>query len=73
MQDYEASTLAYDVTSMIDVCLYAHENETTAVPLDQRGIDRVLQMAAEKASNLIDMVERLEIDLRAATRKGGDH
>ncbi|WP_336042553.1 hypothetical protein [Pseudooceanicola nanhaiensis] len=71
--DDQASTLAYEVASIIDVCRYAHENETTATPHDRRGIDHVLRIASAKAGNLIEMVEHLEIDARAVTSKGGEH
>lgn len=64
-----ASDLAYQVGSLIDVCLFAHENENTTVPIDQRGIDRVLGMASDLTGDLIDLIEHLEKDLRAA--KGG--
>lgn len=69
----QASSLAYQLASMIQVCLHAHESETTSVPHEQRGIDRVLQMASDLAGELIDQVEHLEIDLRNEAAKGGEH
>ena len=55
-----ASSLAYQLASLIDVCLFAHENENTAVPHDRRGIEQTLKMASEMFGQLIDLVEHLE-------------
>lgn len=66
----QASSLAYRVGALIDVCLFAQDNETSTVPHDQRGIDHVLKIASGMAGELIDLVEHLEKDLLAA--KGGE-
>ncbi|WP_407491862.1 hypothetical protein [Pseudooceanicola sp. MF1-13] len=66
----QASSLAYRVGALIDVCLFAHDNETSSVQHYRRGIDQVLKMASDMAGELIDLVEHLEKDLLAA--KGGE-
>lgn len=58
---HDTLALAYEVLSLIDVCRCAFDNETSAVPFEQRGIDRSLAVASEKAAKLLDEVEDLVI------------
>ena len=61
----KASKLSYDLHALLSTLHAAAENDNLGVPMDQRGIDKTLEIAANMAGDLIDLCESVEADARA--------
>ncbi|RYH12411.1 hypothetical protein [Tropicimonas sp. IMCC6043] len=57
---HTVSPTAYTLCDLIHVAMLAFENESTTIPMRNRGIDGTLQMAAKTSEKLIDLIEKLE-------------
>ena len=63
-ETHRASGLGYKVFALIEATRGAIESDVTGVPIDQRCIDTVLEIAMNVAGDLIDACEYLERDFR---------
>ncbi|WOI55117.1 hypothetical protein [Palleronia sp. LCG004] len=59
-KEQTAATLGYQVWGLINVARLAHENDRDGAPLEQRGIDIVLELAGRMAGELVEQCERME-------------
>lgn len=63
-----ASSVVWRVHALVTTALMAHENETSAVPIESRGIDETLQTARAMLGDLVEEVEDLENRLKRAVK-----
>lgn len=66
-ENSRASDLAYKVASLLDTIQLAFDNETSGIPMEQRGISQTLEIAAAIARDLIEETQVLE---RTASKGG---
>jgi len=62
MNDLESKV--YQLESLIRVCLYAAENETSGIPFEERGIAHTLEFAASLAAELTEKAGELDQKLK---------
>ena len=63
----------YSVCALIDVCRSAFDNDTTAVPLERRGIDRTLHVLSGLAAEVLENLEHVKPGVTAPkTAPDGD-
>lgn len=63
---HPASSLAYDLHSLISTIWMAVENDGSGLPFEQRGIGTSLEIANAMASDLIERCEMVEKRINSA-------
>ena len=60
------SEVAYSEHALVSAAMPAYENDTSGVPLDQRGIGQTLEVETYLLDDFIDHCEQLEQRLAAS-------